>query len=79
MGKRIAYGLAGTCIGFVAASALATLLGKPPAGTAVLAIAICCGSITTGIAERMGKVQSIDEIKRPITLFPRKSDQKKPE
>jgi hypothetical protein len=39
-------------------------------GMAGAGIAVSCGAIAVGLAERKGKVKSIEEINRPMTLFP---------
>jgi hypothetical protein len=74
MGRRIAYGLLGVAIGVVFCSALA-LIRRPhnweSAVRADFGLCISCGGITVWIAERKGKLKSIEELHRPLTLFPR--------
>jgi hypothetical protein len=78
MGRRLAYCLLGFSIGLVASVALEAVFGKR-VGISSIAIAIAFSSIAVGVAERRGKVKSIEEINRPITLFPssRTSDREK--
>lgn len=68
MGKRFAYLLLGTGIGLLVAFLLDAVLGKAVGVGAWLIVT--GGSIAVAIAERMGKVKSVEEINRPVTLFP---------
>jgi hypothetical protein len=72
MGKRLAYTLLGFSIGLVVALALGSVVGERFAACGV-GIALGCGSLAVAIAEWRGKVKSVEEINRPITLFPRTS------
>jgi hypothetical protein len=72
MGRRIAYGLLGVAIGLLitlAIDAVRTPHAWAPPGT--VGICLGCAAIVVGIAQRKGKVKSIEEILRPPTLFPR--------
>jgi len=69
MGRRLAYMLLGMGIGLLVAFMLGAALGKPVRAWAI-SIAIGCGSIAVAIAERKGRVESAEEINRPVTLFP---------
>jgi hypothetical protein len=69
MGRRLAYTLLGFGIGLLVALLLEGVLGKG-LGMGAIGLALGCGSIAVGIAERKGKVKSIEEINRPVTLFP---------
>ena len=69
MGKRLAYTLLGS-IGVVIAWGIRSAVGKRfELGGIVIAIA--CGALAASIAEPKGKVKSIEELKRPATLFPK--------
>jgi hypothetical protein len=78
MGKRLAYMLLGFGIGLLVALALGGLLGER-LGSGGAGIAVACGALAVAIAERRGKVKSIEEINRPMTLFPRTSSSTPPE
>jgi hypothetical protein len=69
MGRRLAYTLLGFGIGLLVALLLEGVLGKR-FGMGAIGLALACGSIAVGIAERKGKVKSMEEINRPVTLFP---------
>ena len=73
MGRRLAYGLLGCCIGAAMALVLEVVFGKhsaiPSSG-----IVMGCGVLAISIAERRGKVKSSEELNRPVTLFPRTSN-----
>jgi hypothetical protein len=74
MGRRIAYGLLGVAIGVVICSAL-HLIRRPHDREAALRAdfgpCIVRGTLAVYIAERRGKVKTIEELHRPLTLFPR--------
>jgi len=70
MGKRLAYTLLGISIGLVITWGIRTAVGKR-FDTGGIVIAIACGVLAVSIAERKGKVKSIEELKRPATLFPK--------
>lgn len=42
-------------------------------GMAGLGIALACASLSVFVAERSGKVKSLEVINRPLTLFPPRS------
>jgi hypothetical protein len=70
MGRRLAYTLLGVGIGRLIALLLGAVLGKRVGfGTGTVGFAFGCGSIAVGIAERWGKVKSLEEVNRPVTLF----------
>jgi hypothetical protein len=69
MGRRLAYSLLGFSVGLIASLVLEAVFGKR-VGIASIAVAIGFSSIAVGIAEHRGKVKSIEEINRPLTLFP---------
>ncbi len=76
MGKRCAYGLLGFAFGALILGALYAFR-RPHWGffmSPALAFCISCGAIVTSIAERKDKVKSIEELHRPLTLFPRSAD-----
>ena len=73
MGKRRVYALLGFAIGFLIISALFAIRQPHHWGYAVspaIAFCIACGALAVYVAERQGKVKSIREIDRPLTLFP---------
>ena len=70
MRRRLAYTLLGISIGLVIAWGIRSAVGKS-LRTADIVIAIACGALAVSIAERKGKVKSIEELKRPTTLFPK--------
>ncbi len=70
MAKRLAYYLGGFACGAAAGLLLELALGKPPGSFSLYVIANGCGAIAVSIAEAKKKVLSIDEAKRPITIFP---------
>jgi hypothetical protein len=77
MGKRLMYGLPGNAIGLLIASAMFAI--RRPLNwqfeiLPVIAICLSFGNLAIYIAERKGKVKSIKELHRPLTLFPRTSD-----
>jgi energy-coupling factor transporter transmembrane protein EcfT len=77
MGKRIAYGLLGFAFGALIVTALFAIRSPHHWGFAITpAIALCisCGTVVTWMAERNGKVKSIEELHRPLKLFPRATD-----
>lgn len=76
MGKRLAYGLAGYAGGIGLGIGIALVLGKNHIGqflnahsVALMALGLGGSTIATYVAQKRGKVKSIDEIKRPLTLF----------
>lgn len=74
MGKRAAYGLLGFALGAVIVAILFSIRRPHHWNTAAsTAIAFCvsCAAFVTWVAERKGKVKSIAELQRPLTLFPR--------
>jgi hypothetical protein len=74
MGKRLAYGLPGIAIGLLIASAIFAIRRPHHWQLEILpVVTLClsCGLLTISIAERKGKVKSIEELHRPLTLFPR--------
>jgi hypothetical protein len=74
MGKRIACGLLGCALGALIGLAIFSIRRPHNLGFAMSpAIALCmsCGTIVIWIAERKGKVKSMEELHRPLTLFPR--------
>jgi hypothetical protein len=68
MGKRYAYGLLGMALGGLVGSIPWALTGKP---SPFVALGVAGASLAIFLAERKGKLKSIEEINRPITLFPR--------
>lgn len=70
MGRRLANMLVGFAIGLVFFLTLEIALHKPFALEPALVGAFSCGTLSVWIAERKGKVKSIEEINRPLTLFP---------
>jgi O-antigen/teichoic acid export membrane protein len=70
MGKRLAYTLLGFSIGLLVALVLGSVAGKS-FGMGGVGIALSFGGLAVAIAEWRGKVKSIEEINRPVTLFPR--------
>jgi hypothetical protein len=76
MGKRIAFALLGSAAGVLIVLAISAIR-KPHhwefMASPAMALCIACGVVATLIAERMGKVKSIEELQRPLTLFPRSS------
>ncbi len=78
MNKRSAYFLLGCVIGVFLDCAVLIVrviaLGKPihwgVVWSPALATCTCLGAAVVGIAERRGKVKSIDTLHGPITLFP---------
>jgi hypothetical protein len=74
MGRRWKYGLPGVAIGLLILSVLFAIRRPHHWQYEILpAVTIClsCGNLATYIAERKGKVKSIEELHRPLTLFPR--------
>ncbi|MGP0073138.1 MAG: hypothetical protein ACLPWF_14550 [Bryobacteraceae bacterium] len=77
MGKRIAYGLLGCAFGALIELLIFSIRTPRHWGFAMspaIALCISCGTIVIWIAERKGKVKSIQELHRPLTLFPRSTD-----
>jgi hypothetical protein len=77
MGRRLQYYLLGSAMGLPILLVLFAI--RPPhhwGMVIVPSIAICSpfGLIVLQKAERRGKVKSIEELQRPLTLFPRMSD-----
>jgi hypothetical protein len=72
MGRRIAYGLLGVAIGLLINWAIDAVRRPhdwfPPA---TVGPCLGCAALVVWIAERKGKVKSIEELHRPLTLFPR--------
>jgi hypothetical protein len=72
MGKRLAYTLLGIGIGLTIAWGIQSAIGKRiEIGGISTVIGVACGALAVSIAERKGKVKSIEELKRPATLFPK--------
>jgi hypothetical protein len=74
MGRRIAYGFLGVAIGLLITLAFDAVRRPHVRESAIVgAIGLCisCASIIIGIAERQGKVKSIEDMHRPLTLFRR--------
>jgi hypothetical protein len=74
MGKRLAYFLPGFAIGLLILSVIWAIRKPHHWGAAfslAIPLSISCGTWTTYIAERKGKVKSVEELRRPLTLFPR--------
>jgi hypothetical protein len=70
MGKRVAYLLAGYCVGSLILLVLWTFTGK----FGILPLFVLgnsFGGLFVYWAERKGNVKSIDDLNRPLTLFPR--------
>jgi len=77
MGRRLQYYLLGSAMGLPILLVLFAI--RPPHHwrmAIVPAIGVCnsIGLIVLQKAERRGKVKSIEELHRPLTLFPRMSD-----
>jgi hypothetical protein len=70
MAKRFAYGLAGFCIGLALYFGLAAVLRRHARGAGAAGAGVAFSSLAILVAERMGRVQSIEDINRPATLFP---------
>jgi hypothetical protein len=70
MGKRAVYLLAGYGVGSLIALALWLFTGKLKV-LPLFVLGNTLGALFTWWAERSGKVKSIEEINRPLTLFPR--------
>jgi hypothetical protein len=72
MGRRIAYALLGVAIGLLINLAI-DAVRRPhdwfPSG--MIGLCLGCAALVVWIAERKGKVKTIDELHRPLTLFPR--------
>ena len=70
MGKRLAYGLIG---GWSIAAPLMLLIWALTGKFNIMSLALLgnsFGLLIVGWAERRGKVQSIEQLNRPLTLFP---------
>ena len=76
MGKRIAVALLGIAVGALIFLAI-SVIRRPHHWEFVIspamALCIACGAVATLIAERKGKVKTVAELERPLTLFPRSS------
>jgi hypothetical protein len=70
MGKRLAYFLLSFGVGMVPSLATWAFTGKFSSALA-LGLGTSCSSLFLLFCERTGKVKSIEEIDRPLTLFPR--------
>jgi hypothetical protein len=71
MGRRLAYTLLGFSIGLLVAFLLGAAVNKHfGIGAGAIGLAVACGAISVGIAERKGRVKSIEELNRPLTLVP---------
>ncbi|HEY3824530.1 MAG TPA: hypothetical protein VGL82_08220 [Bryobacteraceae bacterium] len=70
MGKRVAYLLAGYGFGSLIGLALWSFTGKYHVWPVFL-LGNSLGLLFTLWAEHAGKVKTIDELNRPLTLFPR--------
>lgn len=71
MKKRLLVYLAGFPIGLVAGLAANYAMGKPLSALWIWLCGNSAGLAALAWAEHRGKVPSIDEAKRPISLFPR--------
>lgn len=71
MKKRFMAYLVGLPIGLIVGLAVNYAIGKPLSPVWIFNCGNCAGLLTLGWAEHQGKVPSVDEAKRPITLFPR--------
>jgi hypothetical protein len=73
MGRRIAYGLLGLAIGALIFGPLSAIWRPHDRWLQTLSSIAwtSCGPLAVYIAERTGKVKSIEELRRPLTLFPR--------
>jgi len=70
MGKRLAFGLVGYGVGSLILLVLWTFTGK----FQILPLFVLGNSFSALFvywAERKGKLKSIEELNRPLTLFPR--------
>ncbi len=70
MGKRFAYFLLSFGAGMIPGLAAWALTGRFSAPLA-LGLGTACSSLGLLFCERTGRVKSIEEINRPLTLFPR--------
>jgi hypothetical protein len=70
MGKRFAYCLLSFGVGTIPSLATWAFAGKFSAALA-LGLGTSCSSLFLLFCERTGRVKSIEEINRPLTLFPR--------
>jgi hypothetical protein len=72
MGRRIAYALLGVAIGLLINLAIDAVRRPHDWATpATVGLCLSCAAFVVGIAERKGKVKTIEELHRPLTLFPR--------
>jgi len=70
MGKRLAYLLAGYCVGSLIMLVLWGFTRKFQI-LSLFVLGNSLGALFVYRAERKGKVKSIEELNRPLTLFPR--------
>ena len=71
MGRRLAFMCLGACVGVLFAVILSLALHRHVAiGPQLFVLALPFGVQSVAIAERRKKVKSIEEINRPISLFP---------
>jgi uncharacterized protein YqgC (DUF456 family) len=66
MGKRAVYGLAG----FASGALIGWVIGRFFHVRAIWQLGLFTGPLLVWWAERRGKVQAIDRLTRPTTLFP---------
>ncbi len=69
MGRRLLYALLGSGVGLLIALILGSIFRKP-FGAAFTGLAGVCAAIAVSMAEKRGKVETKEELDRPITLFP---------
>jgi hypothetical protein len=78
MGKRTIYYSFGFALGALTEVLAMLVIRRPHHWEYVVSGAMSLGSVfgvcVTYIAERKGKVKSIEELHRPLTLFPRTPD-----
>ena len=70
MAKRFAYGLLGFCLGLALYFALAAAFRKHVRTAGAAGAGVAFSSLAILVAERMRRVRTIEEINRPVTLFP---------
>ena len=71
MKKRFMAYLVGLPIGLIVGLVVNYAIGKPLSPVWIFNCGNFAGLLALGWAEHQGKVPSVDEAKRPITLFPR--------
>jgi hypothetical protein len=74
MGRRLAYMLLGACVGVLFLEMIGLVqhhhLVPSWENGGFVGVALGSATIAVNIAERKGKVKSIRELERPLTLFP---------